>query len=139
MYCLHCGQQLPPDAFFCPSCGEKAETSANAPIPEAPAPKASADGDAPIEIETYMDYAIAITVLGALNCGFPFNLVMGIVAIYYADKANQYLRAGDYKKAKESAQTAKILCFIAIGILVFMILGMLFCFTLMFLLAFNAR
>ena len=139
MYCLHCGQQLPPDAFFCPNCGEKVETSANAPITDASAPKGCADGDATVKIETYMDYAIAITVLGALNCGFPFNLVLGIVAIYYASKSDQYLRSGDYKKAKDSAQTAKMLCFIAIGILVFTILCMLLCFTLMLLLASNAR
>lgn len=43
MYCIHCGQRLPENARFCPSCGaaQRAETApGTAPQPTPPQPQA---------------------------------------------------------------------------------------------------
>ncbi len=139
MFCMNCGQQLPPDAAFCPNCGQQAET----PSSDAPAATASADetnpppsgqaadpaGAAPDEIDSCMNYAIAITILAAFNCGFPFNLVLGIAAIVYADRVNQNIRSGDLKAARECAKTARTLCMIAIAVIAVQILIIFFIFS----------
>ena len=31
MFCMRCGRQLPPEACFCPNCGQKVETPSDAP------------------------------------------------------------------------------------------------------------
>jgi len=115
MFCVNCGQTLPPGAAFCPNCGQKAET----PSPDAPAakdvcgqPDHAVDG-APEKIESFMNYAIIITVLAALKCGTIINLVLGIAAIVYANKVDQNIQTGNYDKARECAQTAKMLCLVA--------------------------
>ncbi len=139
MFCMNCGQQLPPDAAFCPNCGQQAET----PLSDTPAATASADetnpppsgqaadpaGAAPDEIDSCMNYAIAITILAAFNCGFPFNLVLGIAAIVYADRVNQNIRSGDLKAARECAKTARTLCMIAIAVIAVQILIIFFIFS----------
>jgi uncharacterized membrane protein YvbJ len=139
MFCMNCGQQLPPDAAFCPNCGQQAET----PLSDTPAATASADetnpppsgqaadpaGAAPDEIDSCMNYAIAITILAAFNCGFPFNLVLGIAAIVYADRVNRNIRSGDLKAARECAKTARTLCMIAIAVIAVQVLLVFFAFT----------
>ena len=139
MFCMNCGQQLPPDAAFCPNCGQQAET----PLSDTPAATASADetnpppsgqaadiaGAAPDGIDSCMNYAIAITILAAFNCGFPFNLVLGIAAIVYADRVNQNIRSGDLKEARACAKTARTLCMIAIAVIAVQILLVFFAFT----------
>ena len=139
MFCMNCGQQLPPDAAFCPNCGQQTD----APSSDAPAASASADetnqpssgeaaamnGGAPGEIDSCMNYAIAITILAAFNCGFPFNLVLGIAAIVYADRVNQNIRSGDLKEARACAKTARTLCMIAIAVIAVQILFIFFAFT----------
>lgn len=141
MFCMNCGQQLPPDASFCPNCGQQAE----APSPDAPATADSAnetnppssgqaaetDGGAPDGIDSCMNYAIAITVLAAFNCGFPFNLVLGIAAILYADRTERNIRSGDFKEARECAKTARTLCMIAMAVIAVQILLFFFVFMLM--------
>ena len=142
MFCMNCGQQLPPDAAFCPNCGQQTETpSSDAPAATSSAhetnPPSSASGDAaamnggaPGEIDSCMNYAIAITILAAFNCGFPFNLVLGIAAIVYADRVNQNIRSGDLKAARECAKTARTLCMIAIAVIAVQLLLFFFIFTL---------
>ena len=76
-----------------------------------------------------MNYAIAITILAAFNCGFPFNLVLGIAAIVYADRVNQNIRSGDLKEARACAKTARTLCMIAIAVIAVQILFIFFAFT----------
>ena len=139
MFCMNCGQALPPDAAFCPNCGQQAETNS----PDTPAATASAnetnppptgqaaetDSGAPGEIDSCMNYAIAITILAAFNCGFPFNLVLGIAAIVYADRVNQNIRSGDLKAARECAKTARTLCMIAIAVIAVQILIIFFIFS----------
>ena len=138
MFCMNCGQQLPPDAAFCPNCGQQAETDAPAATSSAHEtnPPSSASGDAaamndgaPGEIDSCMNYAIAITILAAFNCGFPFKLVLGIAAIVYADRVNQNIRSGDLKAARECAKTARTLCMIAIAVIAVQILIIFFIFS----------
>lgn len=140
MFCMNCGQQLPPDASFCPNCGQPAETpspdtpaanvSANETTPPSSGQAAKTDGGAPDGIDSCMNYAIAITVLAAFNCGFPFNLVLGIAAIVYADRTERNIRSGDFKEARECAKTARTLCMIAMAVIAVQILLFIFIFTL---------
>lgn len=117
MFCMNCGQQLPSDASFCPDCGQKVESSSDMPGTNVSAQNGQIEANAPVEIESYMNYAIIITVLATFNCGFPFNLVLGIAAIVYADKVERNLRSGNVNEAKECAKTAKMLCMIAIAVI----------------------
>ena len=135
-YCMHCGQPLPPDAAFCPNCGQQAETpssdtsAANASVEE-PNPPVSGQAapsacDAPDQIESYLNYAIVITILAVFNCGSLINLALGIVAIIYASKVDKNLLAGDRIEAESCAQTAKMLCMIATGVIILQLLFVLF-------------
>ena len=97
MFCMHCGQQLPPDAFFCPNCGKKAETGADA-----------SDGTPakpPQKIDCGLGLAIVAVVMGN---------VVGIVALIYAVLASNMLQSGDYEGARRAARTGKIWSWTAI-------------------------
>ena len=100
MFCKHCGQQLPPDAFFCPNCGQRAELSpdASAGMPaEPPAP--------PQKIDCGLGLAIVAVVMGN---------VVGIVALIYAVLASSMAGSGDYEGARRAARTGKIWSWTAI-------------------------
>ena len=134
MFCMHCGKTLPPDATFCPNCGQKKEAEAEASVP---APDTSASGQevcavsntpAPDKIESYMNYAIVITILATFNCGSIINLALGIVALVYASKVDQHLLSGNKEKAEDCAQTAKTLCMIATGVIVIQLILVFFIF-----------
>ena len=131
MFCMHCGKTLPSDAFFCPNCGQKAEASSDAPAASAPVQVDCADDGVSDEIESSMNFALIITVLALFNCGSLLNLVLGIAAIAYANKGSRNLESGDAEKAKECAKTAKTLCLIATGIIVFQVFAILFVISLM--------
>ena len=83
---------------------------------------------APDRIDSYLNYAIIITILALFNCGAIINLALGIAAIIYASKVDQNLLAGDRKEAESCAQTAKTLCMIATGVIIIQILFVLFVF-----------
>ena len=137
-YCMHCGQQLPPDSSFCPNCGQQVNTSssdelaANASSCESNPPvigqAVQSAGDAPDKIDSYLNYAIVITILAIFNCGAIINLALGIAAIIYASKVDQNLLAGDRSEAAACAQTAKTLCMIATGVIILQLLFVLFVF-----------
>ncbi len=98
MFCMHCGRQLPPDALFCPNCGQKVEISSEAPFgtpAKAPAPK----------IDCGLTLAIVAVVMGN---------VIGIVALIYAVLASNMLQNGDYEGARRAARTGKIWSWTAI-------------------------
>ena len=122
MYCMNCGQQLPPDAVFCPNCGQKLETSSNKPPADTSEQANGVDGGAPDRIESCMNYALVITGLALFQCGTYLNLVLGIAAIVFASKVDQNLLSGNREKAEECAHTAKMLCMVATGVIVFQIL-----------------
>ena len=117
MFCLHCGQQLPSDAVFCPNCGQKAETPSNTPDANVSGQTYPVDSDTMDRIKSCMNHALVITILATFGCGAPFNLVLGIAAIVYANNADGNLKSGDLEKAKECAKTSKTLYMIAIVVI----------------------
>ena len=135
-YCMHCGRPLPPDAAFCPNCGQQVETTSS----DAPASNASAVesnpsvsgqtaqvyNGSPDKIDSYLNYAIVITILALFNCGSLINLALGIAAIIDASKVDKNLLAGDRKEAEACAQTAKMLCMIATGVIILQLLLVFF-------------
>ena len=121
MFCMHCGQTLPPDASFCPNCGQKAETSPDAPEANMPVQVNCADSGIPDELESCMTFALIITVLSLFGCGSYLNLMLGIAAIVYANRGNRNLESGDPEKAEDCAKTAKTLCWIAVGFIIFQV------------------
>lgn len=127
MYCMHCGQQLPPDAAFCPNCGQQAETPSAAPAAGTPAnEQTNVTGGAPDKIDSCMNYALVITALALFQCGTYVNLVLGIVAIVFANKVDQDLKSGNFEQARDNAKTAKTLCMIATGVIAVQILVVFF-------------
>ena len=126
MYCMHCGQQLPPDAAFCPNCGQQAETPSAAPAASVSAPTPPADGAVPEKNDSCMNYALVITALALFQCGTYVNLVLGIVAIVFANKVDQDLKSGNFEQARDNAKTAKTLCMIATGVIAVQILVVFF-------------
>ena len=132
MFCMHCGQKLPPDSSFCPYCGRKAEAS-DAPEANAPAQAVLVDEEASAELESAMNFALIITVLAFFNCGSIFNLILGIIAILHANKGNRNLESGDIEQARDCAKTARMLCLIAVGIIVFQVFAVFFAIALMIL------
>ncbi len=101
MFCKQCGQQLPPDACFCPRCGQKAESASVAPRGTAPA-KPSAP---PPKIDCGFTLAIVAVVFGN---------VIGIVALIYAVLASNMVQSGDFEGARRAARTGKIWSWTAI-------------------------
>lgn len=133
MFCMHCGQKLPPDSSFCPYCGRKAEASSDAPAAKAPVQANHTDGGLPGELKSAMNFALIITVLAFFNCGSIFNLILGIIAILHANKGNRNLESGDIEQARDCAKTARTLCLIAVGIIVFQVFAVFFAIALMIL------
>ena len=134
---MHCGRPLPPDASFCPNCGQQAEApssdtlAANASADESNPPFSGQVAQSAIDaekIDSYLNYAIVITILAVFNCGSLINLALGIVAIIYASKVDKNLLAGDRAEAVSCAQTAKMLCMIATGVIILQLLLVLFVF-----------
>ena len=100
MFCMHCGQQLPPEAYYCPYCGQRVEPSLDEPAgtpAEPPAP--------PQKIDCGLGLAIVAVVVGN---------VIGIVALIYAVLASSMLGSGDYEGARRAARTGKIWSWTAI-------------------------
>lgn len=96
MFCMRCGQQLPPDAVFCPNCGQKAETASDA-LAGMPAK--------PPKIDCGFTLAVIAVVVGN---------VIGIVALIYAVLASNMLQNGDYEGARRAARTGKVWSWTAI-------------------------
>ena len=69
MFCMHCGQQLPPDAVFCPNCGQKAETASDT---------SAGTSEKQPKIDCGFTLAVIAVVVGN---------VIGIVALIYASTA----------------------------------------------------
>ena len=96
MFCMHCGRQLPPEACFCPNCGQKVETVADAP---------SGMTAKPPKIDCGFTLAVIAVVMGN---------VIGIVALIYAVLASNMLQSGDPEGARRAARTGKIWSWTAI-------------------------
>lgn len=96
MFCMRCGRQLPPEACFCPNCGQKVETPSDAP---------SGTSAKPPKIDCGFTLAVIAVVVGN---------VIGIVALIYAVLASNMLQSGDYDGARRAARTGKIWSWTAI-------------------------
>ena len=97
MFCIHCGNLLPPGAFFCPVCGRKVET-----IPDAPAGMPVQPGAPPApppRIDCGLPLAIIAVVMGN---------VVGIVGLVYSVLASDRLKSGDFEGARQAARTSRI-------------------------------
>ena len=94
IYCMHCGQKLPPDAVFCLRCGQRVDASSDASAGSPAEPPASSP-----KIDCGFTLAIIAVVMGN---------VIGIVALIYAVLASNMLSGGDYEGARRAARTGKI-------------------------------
>ena len=101
MYCIHCGQTLPPDAFFCPNCGAKLAGG----LQPSEAAQAAAEPEEPPKIDCGLSLAIV---------GFCLGGVLGIIALIYAILAKDRYRSGDYEGARSAAKTGKLWSWAAI-------------------------
>ena len=104
MFCIHCGNLLPPGAFFCPVCGRQVETT-----PDAPAGTPVHSGASPAppsKIDCGLPLAIIAVILGN---------VIGIVGLVYSVLASDRLKSGDFEGARRAARTSKLWSWSAIA------------------------
>lgn len=109
MFCMHCGQELPPEAAFCFRCGQKAEAASDAPAEttsaqSAPEPPAGSPAPPP-KVDCGFTLAIVAVAVGS---------VIGIVALIYAVLASNMVQNGDYEGARRAARTGKVWSWTAI-------------------------
>lgn len=95
MFCMQCGRELPPNAVFCPNCGQKAETISDAHGETAPAMLPVP----PQKIDCGLGLAIVAVLMGQLP---------GIVGLVYSVLAIDMLHKGDYESARRAAHTGKV-------------------------------
>lgn len=69
----------------------------------------------PAKPNNYLALSIVATILGFCSC---FGLIVGIVAIVMSSQSGKKYEQGDYEGSVKSAKNAKILSFIALGIVV---------------------
>ena len=83
MYCMHCGQALPPDAFFCPHCGAK--------LPGGPQPAGNERAETGREPEEppKIDCGLSLSIVA-----FCLGGVIGIIALIFAILATDKYRSG---------------------------------------------
>lgn len=72
--------------------------------------------------QNYMTLAIISTILGCCSF-FGLGFIAGLVAIYFASQVNPRFNAGDLAGAEKNSRNAKMLAFIAIGL---MVVGLLY-------------
>ena len=122
MNCKHCNIQLPPDAVFCPNCGERRSEGSerNESVSAASAENVAAVRSASAAgFETHIAFAYAITALSITGCGAIVNTVLGIGAIISANQAENHFRSSDRSRAQECANRARTLCLAAVCFLIF--------------------
>ena len=103
MYCMHCGQALPPDAFFCPHCGAK--LAGGLQPAEVERIEARRRPEEPPKIDCGLSLSIVAFCLGG---------VLGVIALIFAILATDKYRSGDYEGARKAAKTGKIWSWTAI-------------------------
>ena len=67
--------------------------------------------------QNYMTLAIISTILGCCSF-FGLGFIAGLVAIYFASQVNSRFNAGDLAGAEKNSKNAKMLSFIALGLMV---------------------
>ena len=89
MYCTNCGNELPPGAIACTSCGQA--------TPHFPPPP---------NVPNYLVHSI----LATLCCCLP----LGVVALVYSSQVNTKLAAGDVAGAEASSRSARTWVIVAV-------------------------
>ena len=109
MYCMHCGNALPPGAFFCPNCGKKVETApedASAGTPARQEPETPAESPAPPpKLDCGLGLAIVAVVLAQM---------LGLIGLVFSVLASNTLHQGDYEGARRLAHIGKVWSWTAI-------------------------
>ena len=95
MFCMQCGRELPPNAVFCPSCGQKVETASDAPG----GTTSAASSAPPQKIDCGLGLGIVAILMGQL---------LGVVGLVYSVLAIDMLHKGDYEGARRAAHTGKV-------------------------------
>ena len=93
MKCGKCGTELPPNASFCPVCGNQMGANPGQMPPQSQFQPQSHFQPPQAPINTWLVPAILATIF----CCLPF----GIVSIIFASKANSSLSIGDFQQAQE--------------------------------------
>lgn len=118
MYCTNCGQNLPEDSVFCSKCGRKLETeAAPSDAPEGAAENA-AEGASETPVTPVTPPVRPVT--PALpNAGISNHLALaiialifffplGIPALIYSTRVDQYVRMGDLETARFNSDKARL-------------------------------
>ena len=114
MFCMHCGQSLPPDAAFCPNCGRKCTGNGN--LSGAPPASATEEGTGARKVNSSMGFAVVILILSLLCCNV-FTFIPGLIAVLFAFQVPGSVRVGQYGIAVRRALIARIFCWIAVAFL----------------------
>ena len=94
MYCPNCQIQAEENASFCANCGTVL-------IPGQPQ-----------HIPNHLVWAILSTICSTICCCIP----TGIVSIVYAARVNGLVAAGDFAKARQASENAKMWAWISFGL-----------------------
>lgn len=100
MFCRKCGAKNDDNVTACISCNEQLKQTVIVATAAEAAPQP--------QIQSYLVFAIIVTVL----CCLPF----GIPAIVYAAQVSGKVAAGNIEGALESSRKAKMWCWIAFGV-----------------------
>ncbi len=114
MFCMHCGQSLPPDAAFCPNCGRKCAGDGD--LSGASPASAAEEGTGARKVNSSMGFAVAMLILSLLCCNV-FTFIPGLIAVLFAFQVPGSVRVGHYAVAARRALIARIFCWIAVAFL----------------------
>ena len=114
MFCMHCGQSLPPDAAFCPNCGRKCAGDGD--LSGATSASAAEEGTGARKVNSSMGFAVAMLILSLLCCNV-FTFIPGLIAVLFAFQVPGSVRVGHYAVAARRALIARIFCWIAVAFL----------------------
>ncbi len=132
MFCPNCGTQLNDNAKFCSKCGAKTESAGAA---EAPRPNTrqeqygfteSVHNDikqsvSSITVQDFFTHNVIITICSVLCCGCP-GLITSLIGLVFSSKARTAAAAGDIVNAQSSANTARIMFYISLALVIISII-----------------
>lgn len=143
MFCPNCGANNPDTATVCPQCNQPIPQFASTPAPEAQSPTGTPEvpGSPPVpvaktaDVPNYLVHSIILSVCSlvccGLTCGFGFPaFALAIVALILSAQVNSKLGANDIAGAQAASKNAKLLNWIAFGLLVAAVL--VYCLLLFF-------